>query len=567
MNEQQIDLFTQGESYGLSLLTINPDPTLVADEHGKIVAANQTAQDMFGTHIDKLITWNIEKLIPRQYRSTHKYLKEPTFQQPGTFKIRNQLELLSKSLKKTDREVRLSFAELNRNQYAIISFLDISKQNSIQKSLEQTEKILEQTILNLGVGACHLSLGGKFKVINKKLESLLGFKKRQFMSKTFMDIIHTSEIEYNLNKIEELLSGKVNTYKTEVRLNHSMGHNIWAQLTISLIFGKDNKPSYFLAIIEDINSRKIFDKLLRESEQKFRTIVESLSEDAVVALVDPEVKSIQSVNKGFENIWGVKGEPFYDNPAALMDTIHPGDKLRVSHFMQNLKNTNRNIDYRILLEGGETRYIRQAHHAITYDDDIEFFVLIANDVTKDVLYQMQLEETLCELQSANQQLTILSRTDALTQILNRQAVQEEARKEIKRFKRYKLKSTLIFIDLVDFKIVNDTHGHLAGDRTLQHCANQLKSIIRNTDSLGRYGGDEFIILLPNTSYEDAEVVARKIKSTPFTLEHENTEITVKMSVGISEIDESMEDEVAWLRSADNKMYEHKTASKAISQTV
>lgn len=564
---QQNDLFSEGKSYGLSLLTVSPDPVVVCTTNGDIAAVNEAAADLLSMSKALLTQKALLDIIPRHYKSTHKYLVDFSQQPPGNFKIRNKVEVLAKAFIKSNIDVHLNFVRVEDDDYGVIAFRDISEQEKYKKSLEQTERILQNTIENLATGACHLSLGGKFKFVNHRLASFLGIRKRDFLTKTLMDYVVPQDLENILQKFEELLSHERDSLKTQVRFYHAKGHMIWAQLTISMILDDKDKPAYFLAMVEDINSRMLFEKLIRDSELKFRTIVESLSRDAMVCMLSPKTFAAQYVNSGFERIWGLSGDPLYDSIDALLEAVAPEDRERVENYLHHQLLSKQDdeapLDYRILRHGSEPRYIRQSHYLIEDPEDgsIQQIVIIANDITKDVRHQQQLEQAMDELRIANEKLTILTRTDRLTNVLNRAAIQEEAQRELLRYKRYRFKSTLVFIDLVDFKYVNDQHGHLAGDLALQHCAQHIKSITRNTDFIGRYGGDEFIVLLPNTTLIEAQTVVNKLKQTNLSFYHDAKKIEVGMSIGLSEVCDTMQDEIEWLNTADKLMYEDKQKAK------
>ncbi len=110
-------------------------------------------------------------------------------------------------------------------------------------------------------------------------------------------------------------------------------------------------------------------------------------------------------------------------------------------------------------------------------------------------------------------LTELSTTDALTQIFNRLKFDEELEKWISYHNRYYSEVSIIMFDIDDFKGINDHFGHLIGDQVLIGISQLVKSMIRGTDIFARWGGEEFVILLPNASKEKALEVVRKIKLT------------------------------------------------------
>lgn len=102
--------------------------------------------------------------------------------------------------------------------------------------------------------------------------------------------------------------------------------------------------------------------------------------------------------------------------------------------------------------------------------------------------------------------------DALTQVLNRQTIQEMGQKEVERARRYRHPLSIIIVDLDDFKAVNDQYGHLAGDKVLQTTSSLIASAVRKTDLVGRFGGEEFIVILPESSTEEVATVAERIRA-------------------------------------------------------
>ena len=111
----------------------------------------------------------------------------------------------------------------------------------------------------------------------------------------------------------------------------------------------------------------------------------------------------------------------------------------------------------------------------------------------------------------SQNLRLLSTTDSLTHIFNRLKFDEELQKSINYCSRYNTSLSLILFDIDDFKIINDSYGHLTGDNVLIDLSTMVKNLIRKTDTFARWGGEEFVILLPNTSLNRAREIAQKIK--------------------------------------------------------
>ncbi|XOV82570.1 MAG: GGDEF domain-containing protein [bacterium] len=134
------------------------------------------------------------------------------------------------------------------------------------------------------------------------------------------------------------------------------------------------------------------------------------------------------------------------------------------------------------------------------------------------------------LQKANERLQALSHTDSLTDTLNRRRFIEVAERELALAARHCYPTSVVLIDFDDFKQVNDKHGHAAGDQALVQTINVIKSLVRDSDVLARFGGEEFILLLPRTAREGAQSLAQrmleKVALTPIKLESKELMITV-----------------------------------------
>lgn len=151
----------------------------------------------------------------------------------------------------------------------------------------------------------------------------------------------------------------------------------------------------------------------------------------------------------------------------------------------------------------------------------------------------------------------LSNTDDLTGLYNRRALLEKLEEEIKRAKRYNSKLSLLLCDLDYFKEVNDSFGHDVGDKVLQIIANLIHKSLRDIDILGRYGGDEFLIILPETSIKGAKHIAKRIlyiinKQKININNFKNIKTT--MSIGITEFNPYKEDIKSFIKRADNALY-------------
>ena len=180
----------------------------------------------------------------------------------------------------------------------------------------------------------------------------------------------------------------------------------------------------------------------------------------------------------------------------------------------------------------------------------------ANQAQKIASRETELEQELVERIAVEKQLTHLAFHDALTGLPNRSLFVDRLQRAIAEAERKKESVVVMFIDMDDFKKVNDSFGHQVGDRVIQGAALNLKKCLRDIDSIARMGGDEFTLLFPHVGgREDIEVIARRlIESLDEPIVVEGAEIRMAISIGISIYPDDAENEDSLLRNADTAMY-------------
>ncbi len=176
----------------------------------------------------------------------------------------------------------------------------------------------------------------------------------------------------------------------------------------------------------------------------------------------------------------------------------------------------------------------------------------------------QIQEKQVQLTEANRRLDELTREDPLTGLANRREILSRFDQERVRSLRSGRPFSVIMADLDDFKVFNDTYGHNCGDDILKTLASLLRSMIRGQDVVGRWGGDEFLILLPETRLSGGEAVARKVRAkvrrTAFPWKEKN--LKMLLSLGVSVYKKGMDFDDC-LKSADQAMFRHKRRRKSV----
>ena len=164
--------------------------------------------------------------------------------------------------------------------------------------------------------------------------------------------------------------------------------------------------------------------------------------------------------------------------------------------------------------------------------------------------------------AAREQLRMQATHDSLTGILNRSAIMETLHKELTRSAREKVPLAVIMADIDHFKAINDTHGHLVGDYVLQEAARRMSETIRSYDSIGRYGGEEFVIIAPGCSPEDAQRQAERLRAAiaaePIRTRELTMPLTISLGVAVRYHGQDNDD---ILGAADEALYAAKNAGR------
>lgn len=197
------------------------------------------------------------------------------------------------------------------------TFQDISPRRKIQNELIQSEQRFRESFENAAIGIALVGLDGTWLKVNKQICEITGYPKEELLTKTFQDITHPDDLNADLDYVQQLLEGKIETYQMEKRYYHKYGHVVWVLLSVSLVRTEEGAPVHFVSQIEDITEKKIFQEQLKKSNRELTALFESITHVSVIA-TDYE-GTIKHFSKGAENLLGYTAEEMIDvrTPAII----------------------------------------------------------------------------------------------------------------------------------------------------------------------------------------------------------------------------------------------------------
>lgn len=548
-----------------TLFDLCPDPMLLVTQDGMISKANAAAHQLLGYSNGSMNGQSIDILIPESIRIQHQHLVSLFFSTTGERRMNNRIWIQDATGRKINGEIHLALVRVNEQPMAFATIRDTTELWKEERKLREQRKAYGELFELSSVGICTVSLGGRFVRVNNHLCELLGYSSEELLDLCFQDITHPDDLDSDVAKVNQLLKGEGTSYTMEKRYFRSGGEIFWAALTVTLIRDEQGLPDYFISVIQDIGDRKESELMLQQSETKFRTIAETIQ--AVVWMARPDLSEILFVNPAYETVWGRSCASLYDRPQSFFDAIHPDDRELMAEAIRDHRHGSWSIQYRVIHPQDGIRYISDSGKGVSNPrGGLDYLIGLAKDITDQVETRIELEAALKKEQEATERLHQLVRTDPLTGCLNRQALYEELESQLQLYNRYKTPSSILFIDLNDFKQINDTYGHIAGDEALRALSEHILANIRTTDVLARYAGDEFVVVLPHTNVREAAVAARNLRANVLSHNSQGRDFTVHFSIGLAYVGyPDVTSAANWIEIADQAMYLDKAAGNRPSK--
>ena len=415
-------------------------------------------------------------------------------------------------------------------------------------SLSRDITALHLTLDNIGAYVFIKDLQGRYTYVNNMLrdlfdcplEDIIGSSDAKFFSVDQSDeLMLNDRLVMDHNQTVEAEEKNIIYNTGEVRYYWSVKKPLYDELgNVSGMYG----------ISTDITERKLLDLKLKENEKLLDTVLNNI--DAYIYMKDSECRFMY-INAATADLFGVKPEDILGKKGEDFLPVETAADFAVLD--DKLLATGENVSGEESFSDGHGNTLYYWSTKVPVKDEqgiVSTFIGFSNDIT--------------ELIELKKSLEIKANTDELTQLANRRNFIERAEQEFIRAKRYYLPLSLLAIDIDCFKEINDTYGHHVGDLVLKEVAGVCAATLRVTDFIGRMGGEEFSVLLPQTGYSDAKVMAERlcqqVRDYPLTGPWKNM-IKATVSIGVTDMEAGDDDIDNILIRADKALYKAKKTGR------
>ncbi|MDH5679114.1 MAG: EAL domain-containing protein [Nitrospinota bacterium] len=409
--------------------------------------------------------------------------------------------------------------------------------------MPDTKEILLATFKNSRYGMILVHMDQSLKMVNSAVCALLGYEEDELLQMRFCDFTHPDDMAINEALFEDLKSGKGQTYEIVKRIKRKNGDIRYARLTATPVMDSMGAPKLGAITMEDMTRDE-------EAAEKLRIAAKIYENSEEGVVVTDRSGVIQFVNPAFTFITGYSPEEALGkNPNILKSGRHSKEFYELMWGSLIAEGTwqgeiwNRHKSGEAFLERLRITSILDQEGKVTH------YTAVFSDLT--------------QVHNKEEEIRFQAYHDILTGLPNRSLYLDRVRQAITRAQRGGKKLAVMFLDLDDFKKINDRLSHSAGDLLLQGVSARLISCLRETDTVARIGGDEFTILLEDVDGEkQSSVVAGKIMrsiSEPYLYDSEELYISASLGISLYPADgNSVED---LMKNADTAMYHAKDQGK------
>jgi diguanylate cyclase (GGDEF)-like protein/PAS domain S-box-containing protein len=473
----------------------------------------------------------------------------PGYQQEFRFLTANQTELWLKEDVKITR--------VAPGEYHLVGVcLDVTERRQAEKALSEVVASARCILWDARVTSHDGRYQWRFRLFNSDLIRE-EFRLQRLPNETDADMwprhIAPEQLEKMNHTFDTAIRSGKGGYQQEYLVKNDDNQSLWLKEDVRITRLSDSEY-HLVGVCLDITDRKVMENELAKERDLLQALMDNIPDS--VFFKDDRSRFIR-INTHLAYRLGLKSP---DEAAGRTDADFYAED-RAKEFLaddQEVLGGKRILNKtEWKLSGGSDRWSLTSKVPFRdRDGKVIGIVGVAKDITP--LKRMEREVAII-----NERLHKLAREDDLTGLLNRRTILGQMESEWARWQRYKKAFSVLLLDADDFKLVNDRYGHLVGDQALKLLADTLRQSVRNVDSVGRYGGEEFIVLLPETGLDGARIAAEKILHNVRSANLRNNGDALRMTVSVGAAAAQNDDRNmdALLHRADVALYAAKSAGK------
>ncbi len=293
----------------------------------------------------------------------------------------------------------------------ILTLANVTERVRAQQALWESEERFHLAFDSANVGQCLVDLQGNLMRVNRAMCDIFGYSQEELESMTVNDITHPDYLDVSPQFIERAISGEVTRSEFEKKYFHKEGHLVWCQVSSALVRDPEGMPLYFISHVVDVTRRKQVEEALRESEEKYRDLVEEIND--VMYTIDAE-GVITYINPAIESFVGYSPSEVIGRP--FIEYIAPEDLETIRDNFQKLYsgNTSGPNEYRVVTKSGDVRWMRTSSQPIIEGDKTVGVRGVLTDITDRKRAEKHLEEAAA---TAERERLARELHDAVTQVL------------------------------------------------------------------------------------------------------------------------------------------------------
>ena len=515
---------------------------IATDFEGKVTYWNRAAEEIYGWSEEEVIGQTLAELvIPKELRER-------------AIKIRVGLregktwsgELIVQRKDGTTFPAMVTNTPVHDERGNLVGMIgvsaDISERKRAEEALRESEERFRTTFENAPVGVALVGIDGRRFRVNRSLCEMLGCSEEDLLGENYLEHVHPDDRQISTEHFQRALEEGAGSYELERRYLSADGHVVWNLTSVSLIRDSEGNPSYFVCLHQDITERKLAEEALRSSEEFFRALYENVHHP--IFILDEDLNFVD-VNPHACEFFGYSREEF--KRMKLRDITPPEELENQIVSAETMRHEGEIFvpERRLRKKNGEIVTVTADAARVTRADQ-ELYVSKITDIT--------------ERKEAEKRLKYQATHDLLTDLPNRHLFMDRLKRALRLTRRRRgRKVVVLYLDLDNFKVVNDSLGHEAGDLLLVAVGERLRWCLRPEDTLARFGGDEFAVLLEEveTPSDAAKVAERMVERFRAPLVVDGRELFLKPSIGIALGTARQNTAEELLRDADTAMYQAK----------